>query len=126
MRRIKLFLKKNQQCVFKIVLLTRLAPVFPDTLLSYTYGLTDVRVGKYVLATWIGMLPSTIADVYVGSVMESIADGATGGPKGNLLQDVIFGVGLVITVVAMVVIVRVSKRALHEAVNGNCGMADKS
>ena len=42
---------------WKIVLLTRLSPVFPFTLLNYAFGLTRVRLSHYVLASWIGMIP---------------------------------------------------------------------
>src|SRR5215467_14894694 len=40
---------------WKIVLLTRLSPVFPFTLLNYAFGLTRVKLSHYVLASWIGM-----------------------------------------------------------------------
>ena len=43
---------------WKIVLLTRLSPVFPFTLLNYAFGLTRVKLSHYVLASWIGMLPA--------------------------------------------------------------------
>ena len=38
---------------FFIVLLTRLSPIFPFTLLNYAYGLTKVDLSKYFLASWI-------------------------------------------------------------------------
>src|SRR5437763_13181852 len=41
---------------FKIVLLTRLSPLFPFTLLNYAFGLTMVRFRASVPASWIGML----------------------------------------------------------------------
>src|SRR5262249_25372568 len=52
---------------FKIVLLTRLSPLFPFTLLNYAFGLTKVRFRDYVLTSWIGMLPGTVMDVDLGS-----------------------------------------------------------
>jgi uncharacterized membrane protein YdjX (TVP38/TMEM64 family) len=42
---------------WKIVLLTRLSPVFPFTLLNYAFGLTRVSLREYVLASWLGMMP---------------------------------------------------------------------
>jgi len=51
---------------FKIVLLTRLSPLFPFNLLNYAFGLTQVPLWKYALASWIGMLPGTV--MYVTSV----------------------------------------------------------
>jgi len=101
---------------FKIVLLTRLSPIFPFNLLNYALGLTKVRLWPYVLASWIGMLPGTIMYVYLGSALKSLADVAAGSPKGGTPQTVFFVVGLVMTVVATVVITRVARRALNEAV----------
>jgi uncharacterized membrane protein YdjX (TVP38/TMEM64 family) len=49
-----------------IVFLLRLSPVFPFNFLNYALGLTGVRFWHYVLASWIGMLPGTIAYVLVG------------------------------------------------------------
>jgi len=54
---------------WKIVLLTRLSPLFPYTLLNYAFGLTRVRLGHYVLASWIGMVPGTVMYVYLGSLI---------------------------------------------------------
>ena len=45
---------------FKMVLLTRLSPIFPFILLNYFLGLTAVRTGAYVLANLFGMLPATV------------------------------------------------------------------
>src|SRR5512139_1018234 len=44
---------------FKMVLLSRLSPALPFTLLNYLLGLTAVRTGAYVLANLLGMLPGT-------------------------------------------------------------------
>jgi uncharacterized membrane protein YdjX (TVP38/TMEM64 family) len=57
---------------FKIVLLTRLSPVFPFNLLNYAYGLTDVSLKDYFLGS-IGMIPGTIMYVYLGSLAGNLA-----------------------------------------------------
>jgi len=101
---------------FKIVLLTRLSPVFPFNLLNYAFGLTKVRLWQYVLASLIGMIPGTLMYVYLGSALKSLAEVAAGTPKGGTPQTVFFVVGLVMTIVATVVITRVARRALNEAV----------
>lgn len=43
------------------------------SLLNYAIGLTAVPFRKYLLASWIGMLPGTIMFVYVGSAANSLA-----------------------------------------------------
>jgi len=93
---------------WKIVGLTRLSPVFPFTLLNYAFGLTRVKVRDYVLASWIGMMPGTIMYVYLGS----LAQAATGDRARTTGEWVLYGVGLLATVVVSVFVTRVAKKAL--------------
>ncbi|MDE2489780.1 MAG: TVP38/TMEM64 family protein, partial [Elusimicrobia bacterium] len=51
----------------KVVFLTRLSPVLPFNLLNYGYGLTEVGLGEYALASWLGMMPGTFLYVYLGA-----------------------------------------------------------
>ena len=100
---------------FKIVLLTRLSPIFPFNLLNYGYGLTKVGLGKYALASWIGMLPGTVMYVYIGSTLRSLAEVFAGRQKG--WADYVFvGVGVALAIVVAVLVARVARRALRQAV----------
>jgi uncharacterized membrane protein YdjX (TVP38/TMEM64 family) len=103
---------------FKIVLLTRLSPLFPFTLLNYAFGLTKVRFRDYVLASWIGMLPGTVMYVYLGSTVKELADIAAGNVEGEggPARLVLFFVGLAATVVVTVYVTRLARRALRQAV----------
>jgi uncharacterized membrane protein YdjX (TVP38/TMEM64 family) len=101
---------------FRIVLLLRLSPLIPFNLLNYALGLTRVRLRDYVLASLIGMVPGTLLYVYLGSLVTSAAQLASGqrpdsGPYGRIF----FWGGLAATVLATVVITRISKRALDSA-----------
>jgi len=58
---------------FVIVLLTRLSPVFPFSLLNYALGITAVRFPNYALASWLGMIPGTLLYVYLGSAAQTQA-----------------------------------------------------
>ncbi|MEO7408841.1 MAG: VTT domain-containing protein [Vicinamibacterales bacterium] len=42
---------------FKLIVLLRLPPVIPFNILNYPLGLSDAKVGRYVVASFIGMLP---------------------------------------------------------------------
>ena len=101
---------------FKIVLLTRLSPVFPFNLLNYAFGLTPVSLRDYLLASWLGMLPGTVMYVYLGSAAKNLADLAAGKVEGGTGQQVLFGVGLLATVAVTVAVTRVAKRALTAVV----------
>jgi uncharacterized membrane protein YdjX (TVP38/TMEM64 family) len=100
---------------FKIVLLTRLSPIFPFNLLNYAFGLTRVRFRSYALASWIGMLPGTIMFVYIGSGLRSLADAAAGNAQPPPAQRIFFWAGLVVAVGVAVLVTRIARRALKEA-----------
>ncbi len=91
---------------FKMVLLSRLSPVFPFVLLNYLIGLTTVRTSSYVLANLIGMLPGTFLYVYLGATAR---DALTGGSK--LIFQI---VGLLATIAIVVLITRMARRAMAE------------
>jgi uncharacterized membrane protein YdjX (TVP38/TMEM64 family) len=93
---------------WKIVGLTRLSPVFPFTLLNYAFGLTQVKLSHYVLASWIGMMPGTVMYVYVGS----LAKAATGTHTRTIGEWVLYSVGLLATVVVTGFVTRIAKKAL--------------
>jgi uncharacterized membrane protein YdjX (TVP38/TMEM64 family) len=101
---------------FLIVLLCRLSPIFPFNLLNYAFGLTKVSFRDYVLASWLGMLPGTVLYVYLGSTLKSLADLAAGKVEGGVTQQVFFGIGLVATVAVTVVVTRLARKALRQAV----------
>jgi uncharacterized membrane protein YdjX (TVP38/TMEM64 family) len=101
---------------FKIVLLTRLSPVLPFNLLNYAFGVTKVSFRDYVLASWIGMLPGTIMYTYLGSALNSLASLSTGDVARPPAQKVMFGFGLVATLVVTIFVARISKRALDRAI----------
>jgi uncharacterized membrane protein YdjX (TVP38/TMEM64 family) len=101
---------------FKIVLLTRLSPVFPFLLLNYAFGLTRVRFRDYLVASWVGMLPGTVLYVYLGSTVREIADLAAGNYERTPAQTAFFWGGLAAAAVVTVLVTRVARNALRQAV----------
>ncbi len=104
---------------FKIVLLTRLSPAFPYNMLGYMYGITNVKLLHYVVASWIGMLPGTVLYVYLGALAGSVAKAAAGdapqAEDAGALRWIFYGVGLLATVAVTVVVTRVAAKAMREA-----------
>lgn len=101
---------------FKIVLLSRMSPIFPFNLLNYAFGLTRVSFRDYVLGSWIGMLPGTAMYVYLGSTTRQLTDALTGNLEPSAGQRALFYVGLAATVAVSIVLARAARRALSEAV----------
>lgn len=46
---------------WRMLMITRLVPIFPFNIQNYVYGLTDIRLSTYMLVSLICMLPGTIA-----------------------------------------------------------------
>ena len=99
----------------KIVLLLRLSPAFPFSLLNYALGLTRVRFIDYVVAS-IGMLPGTLLYVYSGKLVGDVAALASGAAvaKGAGYYA-LWGVGLLATLVVTLYVTRIARRALAQA-----------
>ena len=109
---------------FKMVLLTRLSPVFPFVLLNYLLGLTTVRPGAYALANLIGMLPATFLFVYIGAAARDAIAGQMDVSAG-VYQQILKYVGLAATVAVVVVVTRIARKALREAEQAQDGSALK-
>jgi uncharacterized membrane protein YdjX (TVP38/TMEM64 family) len=102
---------------FKIVLLTRLSPIFPFNLLNYAFGITGVGLKDYALGS-IGMVPGTIMYVYIGSLAGDLARiGTENQPTNPTVQWAIRIIGFMATVAVTVYITRVARRALAETVS---------
>ncbi|MGA9756252.1 MAG: TVP38/TMEM64 family protein [Desulfobaccales bacterium] len=94
---------------WKIVAFTRLIPVFSFSLLNYAFGLTRIAFWPYLAATFVAMLPSTIAFVYFSSNLLDLI-------HGNLSRGVIIGVILVLIVSLVPVIYKRLKAKAREPV----------
>ncbi|MBF0256322.1 MAG: VTT domain-containing protein [Gammaproteobacteria bacterium] len=61
---------------WRFVAFVRLVPLFPFNLLNYALGLTRIRLGHYIIASWLCMLPGAIAYTYLGYAgREALAGG---------------------------------------------------
>jgi len=98
---------------FKLVLLLRLSPLVPFNLLNYILSLTPVTTGRYVLASFIGMLPGTALYVYLGSLAPAAAELSTAATGGGRTRTALYVAGLLATVAVVVIATRAARRALN-------------
>ncbi len=96
----------------KLILLLRLSPVIPFNLLNYALGLSDVPLGRYVVGSFVGMLPGTWLYVYLGSLATSAAGLTEAGGRAGFARLTLAAVGLIATIVAVVFITRTARHAL--------------
>jgi len=104
---------------WKIVLLTRLSPIFPFNLLNYVFGVTQVSLKDYVFGS-IGMIPATVVYVYIGSLARNLVtldmSNRPTTTETQIAQWVIRIIGLIATIAVTVYITHLSKKALDESV----------
>jgi uncharacterized membrane protein YdjX (TVP38/TMEM64 family) len=98
---------------FRIGLLLRVSPIAPQNLFSYGLSVTRMRVGTFMLVTWLGLLPMICFQVYLGSLMHDVAELVEGkrpplGPWGWVATVA----GALVTAAALAVIARLGQRAL--------------
>ncbi len=98
---------------WRVVLLTRLSPVFPFNVQNYFYGLTAVSFRGYIGASLIGMLPGTLLYVYIGAAGAEVAAAAGGAASWG--RTALLVAGLLATLLVVVLVTRVARRELEKA-----------
>ncbi|KAF4358897.1 hypothetical protein F8388_013701 [Cannabis sativa] len=118
---------------FKIVLLLRLVPLLPFNMLNYLLSVTPVPIGEYMLASWLGMMPITLALVYVGTTLKDLSDVTHGWSEFSKTRWAVIFLGFVVSgkllittlsrhtlhMVLMICVTRVAKAALDKALAEN-------
>ncbi|KAJ0092526.1 hypothetical protein Patl1_25455 [Pistacia atlantica] len=125
-----------QRSGFKIVLLLRLVPLLPFNMLNYLLSVTPVPVGEYMLASWLGMMPITLALVYVGTTLKDLSDVTHGWSEFSKTRWAFLVSGLLVSgeinnpselpynthaivLILMVCVTKVAKSALEKALAEN-------
>jgi uncharacterized membrane protein YdjX (TVP38/TMEM64 family) len=79
----------------KIVFLIRLAPIFPFTWVNYAFGLTGISTLRYVIATFLGIIPLTLAFVWASAAATAAATGVASNTKTAInIAGVVVAIGV--------------------------------
>lgn len=103
---------------FRLILLLRLSPVFPFNMLNYALGVSEASLSRYVVASFIGMLPGTWLYVYLGSLATTAADLTEAGQGASAGKLALTVAGLAATLLAVVLITRSARQALDRELAG--------
>ncbi len=98
---------------WRVIALLRMSPAVPFSLGNYLFGLTPVRFWPYVAASWLAMLPGTFLYVYLGYVGRTGLTAAGGESTTSPGQLALLIAGLAATVVVIVYVTRLARRALR-------------
>ncbi len=99
---------------WKIVLLTRLVPFFPFKLSNYAFGLARFPLLGFVGGTFVGIIPFSVHNAYLGSIAADIATLGTRDGDRTPLEWGLYLAGLVATVAVVVYLNRLARRALSK------------
>lgn len=91
----------------KILWLVRLSGFPPFTWVNYAFGLTGIRLLPYVVITFLGIIPGTIAFTYAGAAGAAALTGS-----GNRIALIVTAVGAVLV---SVFIARIATKAIKRA-----------
>lgn len=99
---------------WKIVLLLRLCPI-PFGLANYLYGLTAIPFLPYLITTFLGAVPGLLLFSHLGSAgkagLQALASGNLNKGGGEI---VLLGLSLAATIVLVVLLPRIARRALEK------------
>lgn len=102
---------------WKIVLLTRLSPIFPFNLTNVAFGMTQISLKNYSLGSF-GILPGTVLYTYMGSLSSEFTTinlSASAMPLTlKIAQWGLRFVGLAATLVITLYLNRIAKKALNQ------------
>lgn len=99
---------------WKVIMLTRLIPFFPFKASNYLFGVMNFSLRDFVLGTFLGVIPFTVTNVYVGWLAGDLATATASDRVRTPLEWSMYGFGAIATVVLFVYIGRCAERALRE------------
>jgi uncharacterized membrane protein YdjX (TVP38/TMEM64 family) len=102
---------------WKIVALLRLSPAVPFNVQNYLYGVTGIRLGPYVLTSWLAMLPGTFLYVYLGAIGRESVEAAGGPRQRGVAEWAMLIVGLLATLILTVYVARQARRAFKQRID---------
>ena len=96
---------------WRLVLISRISPIVPHSLVSYAAGLISMPFWQYTMASLIGFLPLSIAYAYAGAVVGRLVRTHAGLAPNDPLTWTLYVAGLLATVVVIVMTTQAAKRA---------------
>lgn len=107
--RLTLMEKIVQQGGLKLIILARLSPVFPFSILNYFYGLNNIKFKDFSIGL-LGIIPGTFLYCSLGSLAKSLKDLKDVEPNGNLFMTSL-------SIVSTIMVVYFSAKYANQYIN---------
>jgi uncharacterized membrane protein YdjX (TVP38/TMEM64 family) len=104
---------------WKIVMLTRLVPFFPFKLSNYFFGLTPFSLRDFVGGTFIGIIPFSMYNVYLGSIVSEFM--TLGLHHVGRTPGILYIVGFLATLIIVFYLNRLAHRGLKKYIEQEKG-----
>ena len=117
--KLKLVNDEFKRAGWKFVLLTRLVPFFPFKLSNYLFGLMQISLRDFVIGVFFGIMPFTVTNVYIGSLAADFATIGSRTASRSKMEWIIYGIGVIIAIAAVIYITHLARRALDKGSRKN-------
>ena len=81
----------------RMILISRMSPIIPHSLVSYAAGLMRISFWRFTLASFVGFLPPSAAYTYVGAIVGKAVRTSAGVSPHDPVTWAFYGVGLAAT-----------------------------
>lgn len=98
------------------ILISRISPVVPHSLVSYAAGLTKIGFWRYTIASLIGFLPISAAYTYAGAIVGKTVRTSVGAAPHDPVKWAFYAIGLIATIAVIIPTTRAATRAWKEQV----------
>jgi len=100
---------------WQVVLLSRLSPIVPHSLVSYIAGVTGIGVWRFSMASLIGFLPISAAYSYGGALLGAVVRTRANITSNDPFTWTMYVFGLILSIVVVLWTARIAKKALHSS-----------
>jgi len=96
---------------WRMILISRMSPIVPHSLVSYAAGLIRISFWRFTFASFIGFLPPSAAYTYVGAVVGKALRTSAGVTPHDPVTWIFYGLGLVATLAVTVITTRIARQS---------------
>ena len=94
-----------------MILISRMSPIVPHSLVSYAAGLIRISFWRFTLASFVGFLPPSAAYTYVGAMVGKALRASAGAAPHDPVTWTFYCLGLVATLAVTVLTTRIARRS---------------
>lgn len=96
---------------WRMILVSRMSPIVPHSLVSYAAGLIQISFWRFTFASFVGFLPQSAAYTYVGAVVGKALRTSAGVTAHDPVTWAFYGLGLVATLVVTAITTRIARKS---------------